>query len=34
MGAAEEADAEDVLEGLGNLVEQSLVLAKPSEDGG
>ena len=34
VGAAEEADAEDVLKLLGNLVEQSLVLAQPSEDGG
>ena len=34
VGANEEADAEDVLEGLGNLVEQSLVVSKPSEDGG
>ncbi len=34
VGAAEEADAEDVLKLLGNLVEQSLVLAQPGEDGG
>jgi predicted ATPase/DNA-binding XRE family transcriptional regulator len=34
VSAAEGVDAEDVLELLGNLVEQSLVLAKPGEDGG
>ena len=34
VGAAEETDAEDVLELLGRLVEQSLVLSEPGEDGG
>jgi predicted ATPase/DNA-binding XRE family transcriptional regulator len=34
VGATEETDAEDMLEGLGNLVEQSLILSEPGEDGG
>jgi predicted ATPase/DNA-binding XRE family transcriptional regulator len=34
VGANEETDAEDVVELLGNLVEQSLIVAKPGEDGG
>ena len=34
VGANEETDAEDVLELLGRLVEQSLVLAQPCEDSG
>ncbi|HVF01228.1 MAG TPA: tetratricopeptide repeat protein [Rubrobacteraceae bacterium] len=34
VGANEETDSEDVLELLGRLVEQSLVLAQPGEDSG
>ena len=34
VGTNEETDAEDVLELLGRLVEQSLVLAQPGEDSG